>query len=73
MPAASESPTITDASGTDTISFADNTPMEFIGPKGAKVATTKPIAKAAMCVLADEWPETLKFDELFRQARLRGC
>jgi len=51
--------------------FGDNTPLEFIGPKGAKVATTKPIAKAAMCVLAESWPKTLGFDELCRLARLR--
>src|SRR5262249_36592998 len=49
----------------------ENIPMEFVGPTGEKVATPRAIAKAAMCCLAEAWPQALAFADLCRQARHR--
>jgi methyltransferase-like protein len=51
--------------------FGENTAAEFVGPAGEKTATREPIVKAAMCCLAEAWPQALPFETLCQQARTR--
>lgn len=45
---------------------------QFRAPDGAVTATTLPLAKAAMQILADAWPATLPFDRLCATASERA-
>ncbi|HEY3064153.1 MAG TPA: class I SAM-dependent methyltransferase [Methylomirabilota bacterium] len=44
---------------------------QFRGMKGAAMATDHPLAKTAILLLGQRWPELLSFDELFQAARRR--
>lgn len=41
----------------------------FEGPKGARVSTSHPLAKAALFCLQEAWPRSLQFQVLLEQAR----
>jgi methyltransferase-like protein len=43
----------------------------FEGPGGARVSSRQPLVKAALAVLADEWPRTVPFSQLVVRARER--
>lgn len=47
------------------------TAEQFRIASGAAMDTSHPLAKAALCVLGERWPEALRFDELLAQARSR--
>lgn len=46
-------------------------PETFEGRKGASVTTTDPLAKHALHLLGDQWPEPLRFTDLLTRARAR--
>ncbi|MEM1296719.1 MAG: hypothetical protein AAGH89_15245, partial [Verrucomicrobiota bacterium] len=46
----------------------DGQPESFQGSRGANVTTGHPLAKAAMLVMAENWPKRLPFAELETQA-----
>ncbi len=46
-------------------------PERFAGPGNLEIQATEPIVKAALVSLAEAWPHTLPFDQLFLRARVR--
>ena len=51
------------------IDFASGKVAEFVGPRGAKVSTDLPIAKAALAHLWSLYPQPISFEELLDTAR----
>lgn len=47
----------------------DAQPVTFRGTKGAEITTAHPLAKAAMRVLAEQWPSRVPFSELVKSAQ----
>lgn len=48
-----------------------STPEKFEGPKAASLTTNSPLAKNALHILGELWPEPLHFDELLARVRQR--
>lgn len=51
------------------IDFRAGVAVPFVSPKGAKCETDLPVGKAALAVLAAQWPVPLAFDDLINQAK----
>src|SRR5207248_2283150 len=51
--------------------FSPDVREEFRGPQGSFAFSIYPIVKAALCTLAEVWPQVLPFDELFARALAR--
>jgi SAM-dependent methyltransferase len=50
------------------VDLAGRTPERFSHPRGASLKTDWPVAKAALLVLAERWPQALAFEELLELA-----
>jgi methyltransferase-like protein len=53
------------------IDLRSPTAEQFRIASGAVMDTSHPLAKAALCLLGEAWPEALRFDALLAQARTR--
>lgn len=51
--------------------LSDGSVVKFQGKKQASVETNLPLAKAALVILGELWPEALQFQELVERARQR--
>jgi methyltransferase-like protein/2-polyprenyl-3-methyl-5-hydroxy-6-metoxy-1,4-benzoquinol methylase len=54
------------------VDFRPGVVVQFVGPRGAKVSTDYPVAKAALVHLADVYPRTVAFPKLLETARGRA-
>ena len=52
-------------------SLESTEPTSYRSPTGVTVTTTQPLFKAALTILAETFPASLSFDELFHQTRAR--
>jgi methyltransferase-like protein len=62
------SPVVPESSQPDWQSTADE---QFRSPRGVKLTVGNPVAKTALMILAERWPQPVPFDELLALARAR--